>query len=261
MIPAGPSDTLVATLVPAVLSGLEWHAEVGSTNALAAEAAERGVPEVYAILADLQTAGRGRRGRSWAAPPGTSLLMSLLTRPAAGPRALGLLPLLTGLALAESVAGLCPGLQVALKWPNDLLIGECKAAGVLVEALPGGACVVGVGVNVDWRTVDRPGALAATATSLAESGCAVDRWDLFAAFARTFGARYREWRGDPAAFLPAYRQRCATIGQPIRATGPAGTPIAGTATGVEPDGTLAVRGQNGQRIRLVAGDVDHVRPA
>ncbi len=257
----GPPDELVATLVrgPSLLSGIEWHDEVGSTNALAADAVARGVPEVHAILADLQTAGRGRRGRSWAAPPGTSLLMSLVTRPAVDRGALGLLPLLTGLALAEAVARVCPALEVALKWPNDLLVDGRKAAGVLVEALPAGACIVGVGVNVDWRGVDRPGALAASATSLAESGCVVDRWDLFAVFVEVFGDRYQQWRADPRGFLPTYRRRCATLGLPVRVGGE--VPVDGVAVDVDAAGALEVRVRDGRLVRLVAGEVDHVRRA
>jgi BirA family transcriptional regulator, biotin operon repressor / biotin---[acetyl-CoA-carboxylase] ligase len=256
---AGPPPGLVATLVhgPSVLSGLEWHDEVGSTNALAAEAAARDVAEVYAILADVQTAGRGRRGRSWTAPAGTSLLMSLITRPTVERGALGLLPLLTGLALAEAVALRCPAAQVALKWPNDLLLGGAKAAGVLVEALSG-ACVAGVGVNVDWRGVARPEPLAG-ATSLAESGCVIDRWELFATFVDVFGSRYRGWNRDPTEFLLDYRRRCTTIGQSVRVGG--GASITGVATDVGADGALEVLGSDGRSVRLVAGDVEHVRPA
>jgi BirA family biotin operon repressor/biotin-[acetyl-CoA-carboxylase] ligase len=255
-----PPAALVKSLVegPSVLSGVEWHEEVGSTNALAAQAATRGVPEVHAVLADLQTAGRGRRGRSWTAPAGTSLLLSLLVRPAAQREAVGLLPLMTGLALVEAVEERCPGLPVALKWPNDLLVGGRKAAGILVEAL-GGACVVGVGVNVDWRGVHRPPELAG-AVSLAEAGCEADRWRLFAALVERFGGRYQAWRGDPAGFLPDYRARCSTLGTAVRVTGLGADPLEGTAEGMDPDGALRVRDRSGRTVRVVAGQVEHVRP-
>jgi BirA family biotin operon repressor/biotin-[acetyl-CoA-carboxylase] ligase len=244
---------------PSVLSGLEWHDEVGSTSTLAAAAAARGVPEVHAVLADLQTAGRGRHGRPWTAPRGTSLLQSLVVRPAVRAPALGLLPLLAGLALAEAADPLCAGAQVSLKWPNDLLVNGRKAAGVLVEGLAG-ACVVGMGVNVDWRDVERPAGLAASTTSLAEeAGGPVDRWELFARLVDVFGTRYRAWTRDPAAFLDAYRRRCLTIGQRISVDA-AGRPVRGIAAGVADDGALEVRTEAGVTLRLVAGDVAHVRP-
>lgn len=261
-MPTRPPPELVSALVdgPSVLSGLEWHDAVASTNLLAAEAAARGAPEVYAVLADLQTAGRGRRGRAWAAPPGTSLLQSLLVRPPHRGSALGLLPLLTGLALAEAVGRCCAAPEAALKWPNDVLLDGRKTAGILVEALPGGACVLGVGINVDWRGVARPESLATTATSLAEAGCAVDRWELFAAFVGALGDRYREWCRDPAAFLPAYRARSATLGRRVRVRLGDGRDLEGVGESVADDGALEIRGPDGL-TRLVAGDVEHLRQA
>lgn len=238
---------------------MEWHAQVRSTNELAAAAAERGVPEIHAVLADVQTAGRGRRGRCWTAPPGSSLLMSLVVRPRADLAARGLLPLVTGLALVDALTALCPTLDVGLKWPNDLLVRERKAAGVLVEALPGGAVVVGCGVNVDWRGVDRGEALAA-ATSLAEAGCAVQRWDLLAALVPAFAGRYREWGRDPRGFLPEYRRRCRTLGLRVRVTDAGSGPLEGTALDVDQDGALLLADDAGNATRLVAGDVEGVRP-
>ncbi len=262
----GPPDELVRRLTAGghPLAGLEWHERVGSTNTLAADAAARGAPEIHAVLTDEQTAGRGRRGRQWNAPPGTSLLLSLLVRPPAGTPALGLLPLVAGLSLAEAAERAYPGLACALKWPNDLLAGARKAAGILVEALGGGACVVGMGVNVDWRGVERPEELRAVATSLAEAlpdpTAEVDRWALLAALADAFAARYGEWRRDTAAFLPAYRERCATLGAPVRVDAD-GEVLQGRATAVADDGALELRTTDGRTLRLLAGDVAHVRPA
>jgi BirA family transcriptional regulator, biotin operon repressor / biotin---[acetyl-CoA-carboxylase] ligase len=260
--PDGPPDALVRSLVdgPSLVSGLEWHDEVGSTNVLAAAAAERGVPEIHAVLADVQTAGRGRLGRGWQAPPGTSLMGSYLLRPSVEPALLPLLPLLTGLALAEAVAPHVPAVAVTLKWPNDLLVDGRKSAGILLE-IAGDAVIVGVGLNVDWRGVDRPAEFA-EATSLAEAaGADVDRWRILAAFAGVFGNRYAEWRADPHTFLPAYWQRCVTLGRDVRVSRVGQDPLEGHALEVADDGALVVRTAGGRVERVSAGDVEHVRPA
>lgn len=264
----GPPDELVRSLVdgPSMLSGLEYHEEVASTNALAIEAARRGVDEVYTIVADSQTAGRGRLGRRWEAPPGGSLLVSFVLRPRLDPSVIPLVPLLAGVALAEVADGYCPGHDVALKWPNDLLVDERKTAGILLERAVDGpasaerAVVVGVGVNVDWRGVDHP--TLEGATSLAEVvGARVDRWRVLAGLVGVLSRRYTDWQADPTAFLGAYRQRCATLGQRVRVEGPSGRVITGQATEVADDGRLVVLTDAGEAEHLTAGDVTHVRGA
>lgn len=252
---------LVDSLVdgPSIVSAVEWHDRCESTNALAVAAAARGAGEGLLVLADEQTAGRGRHGRTWAAPPGSSLLMSLLVRPVVPPASVSLLPLLTGLVLAETVARHLPGTDVVLKWPNDLLADGRKAAGILVEG-SAGAAVVGVGVNVDWRGVERPADLDG-AVSLAEAaGAAVDRWRLLAGFIGVFSRRYEQWQELPAAFLDGYRQRCATIGQSVRVSTLDGQAVGGEAVDVDPTGALVVQTASG-RSTLSAGDVEHLRPA
>lgn len=255
---SGPPPALVATLVdgPSLVTGVEWHAELASTQEQARAAARAGTPEMHLVIADAQTAGRGRRGRSWQAPAGTSLLVSCVLRPAAPSGVLALLPLLAGVALAEVVERYCP--QVALKWPNDLLLGGRKGAGIMAETAPDGAVVLGVGVNVDWRGQPRP-MDAPDATSLAEAGGApVDRWRVLAAFAGLFGRRYLDWQEQPTGFLDAYRHRCATIGQPVRLTR-GDQVLLGVAEGVGEDGLLELRDRLGTLHRLWAGDVEHVR--
>jgi BirA family transcriptional regulator, biotin operon repressor / biotin---[acetyl-CoA-carboxylase] ligase len=262
-----PPAELLRSLIegPSILSHLEWHVEVGSTNALALEAARSGAPEGHAILTDRQTAGRGRWGRTWEAPPGTSLLLSVVLRPTVSAAELPLLPLLTGLALLESVEPHCPGLHVALKWPNDLLVEGRKAAGILVQTTEEGAAVVGVGLNVDWRGHQRPEPLRHRSTSLAEALAAgvpaPDRWRLLAAFIGVFGNRYRDWQHQPSAFLDAYRARCATLARRVRVQQRAGPGVEGFAVTVNEDGALMVRRDDGVTVRCVAGDVEHVRAA
>lgn len=258
----GPPNALVRSLVdgPSLVSALEWHDELASTQLQARRAVAEGVPEIHVVLADTQRAGRGRFGRSWYAPAGTSLIGSYVLRPAVETGTLHLLPLLAGLALAEVVERYCP--EVALKWPNDLLLGGRKAAGVLLEGpLEGRGIVLGMGVNVDWRGVRRP-AEVADATSLAEaSGADVDRWRLLAAFLGLFGRRYLDWQEHPRAFLDGYRSRCATIGRRVRGTRPAGGQVEGMAEAVGDDGALILRDDAGTAHRITAGEVAHVRPA
>ena len=247
---------------PSRLSGLEFHPRVGSTNAVALEAARRGVAEIHAVAADVQTAGRGRMGRAWQAPAGTSLLVSLVLRPRVDGPALATLPLLIGSVLAEVVAAhLREGRDepdVALKWPNDLLVGGRKAAGILVERHPE-AVIAGIGCNVDWRGLERPADLG-QATSLAEeAGRTIDRWKLLAGLVGVLDRRYGEWQGDPAAALAGYRSRCATIGEGVRVERPGVAPLVGRATGIADDGRLLVATAAGE-LAVDAGDVVHVRP-
>jgi len=254
MPPARLAEVVADLAGLGVVAGAQWHEVAGSTNAIGVEAAARGVPEVHLVVADEQTAGRGRRGRRWLAPPGGSLLASFVTRPDVPPPDLPLLPLVAGLALAEAVERVVPAARARLKWPNDLLLAGCKAAGVLVEVVPG-AAVVGIGVNVDWGA-DGPGP---PATSLAlTAGSPVDRAAVLTALAERFAARYREWCAAPRAFLPAYRDRSATVGRTVRVNLDRGA-LVGTATGVGSDGALALRTGDGRLHAIVAGDVEHVR--
>jgi len=261
----GPPEALVRALVdgPSAIVAVDWQDRTPSTNLRAAEAARAGDPEIGLFLTDEQTAGRGRLDRTWQAPAGTSLLASLLLRPAAVAPHLRLLPLLAGLALAEAVAPHLPDADVALKWPNDLLLRPDhahpwrKAAGILVE-LVGDAGVVGVGCNVDWRDVARPPELAATATSLAEVAAGdVDRWRVLAGFIGVFGRRYTAWKQLPVEFLDAYRGRCATLGRQVRVTRGDGATVEGLAVAVGADGALLVRGADRRTTAVSAGDVTH----
>lgn len=255
-----PPPDLLRSLVdgPSLVAAVQWHDETDSTNRIAAEAAVAGTPEGLLVLADRQTAGRGRRGRSWVAPSGTSLLLSLLLRPGVPTSALGTLPLLTGLVVAETVDRHVPEATVALKWPNDLLVDGRKAGGILVEAADDRA-VVGLGVNVDWSGVQRTADLAA-AVSLAEvTGRPVDRWRLLAGFVGLFSRRYEQWRSNPTGILGDYRARCASIGATVRITRPDGSVLVGTAGGVDDSGALCVRDDLGATVVVTAGDIEHAR--
>lgn len=239
-------------------------ASLGSTNAYLLEEARRGAPAGVVAVADHQTAGRGRLGRRWEAPPGTCLLASVLLRPALEPGELHLCTAVVALAAAdacERAAGVVP----AVKWPNDLLCGGRKVAGVLGESDPGApggpagsvAVVVGVGVNVDW-----PGPDGAGGTSLsAEAGRPVDREAVLAALLAS--VRRRAPSLDTAAGRRALaaelRRRCATVGTPVRVE-LAGRTVLGTAVDCTDAGHLVVEIPGGAREVVAAGDVVHLRP-
>ncbi|MTV25977.1 biotin--[acetyl-CoA-carboxylase] ligase [Nitriliruptoraceae bacterium ZYF776] len=263
--------------VRAVLGGpLGWHTlrhvgEVGSTNDDALAAAREGAPPGLVVVADHQRAGRGRQGRPWqdASGPGEvrSLLVSTLV---AVPEAhASLVPLAVGLAVADAVrrAGLAP----ALKWPNDLMVEvddhRAKCAGILVErhATPDGphreVLVVGVGIDLDWRDLDRVGE-ARRWTSLAEvTGRDVDRGDVLADLLRALAVRLRSVPTDPVRLLVAYRDACATIGQDVRVSFPDGEVLEGRAVDLDREGRLVVDAAGAGPVAVTAGDVEHVRPA
>ena len=219
-------------------------------------------------MAETQTAGRGRLGRSWSSPPRAALACSVLLRPAAvPPAARAWLPLLTGIAVAAALRAEA-GVPAGLKWPNDVLVADRKIAGILAEA-HGDAIVVGIGLNVTLTAAELP---VPGATSLLLEGAAcLDRERLLAAVLTGLADRYGTWAaagpggtgpggtGPGAGGLRAeYLRWCVTVGREIRVEMPGGPPLTGTAADVDETGRLAVR--TGSGITLVgAGDVVHVR--
>ncbi len=249
-------------------SSVTVAARTGSTNADLVAAARDGAAEGDVLIAELQEQGRGRLGRSWTAPARSSLTFSMLLRPDVPPARLGWLSLLTGVAAASAVRRVAE-VDVRLKWPNDLLIGERKLAGVLAEQVSGtpGAVIVGMGLNVSVREAELP---VPTATSLAVEGAVcVDRDPLIRAVLREVESRYRDWtaaRGDADAcgLRRSYLAMSATVGREVRVELPGGRRLTGTATGVDQDGRLLVRGSAGGEEgehALSAGEVVHLRPA
>ncbi|KAB8197683.1 biotin--[acetyl-CoA-carboxylase] ligase [Nonomuraea phyllanthi] len=242
-------------------TGVTVVESTGSTNADLARAARDGAGEGAVLVAEAQEAGRGRLGRPWSAPPRSGLMFSVLLRPAVPVAAQGWLPILYGVAAASAVRRLAE-VDVRLKWPNDLLIGERKLAGILAERADG-AVVVGMGLNVSLREDELP---VETATSLAvEQAACVDRDPLLRAVLREVESHYREWTaagGDAEAcgLRPAYLASCATIGRRVRVELPADRAIVGLATGIDGSGHLQVESE-GERHTLSAGDVVHVRTA
>lgn len=264
LFPGAEIDSLAPEQVRA---GLRTHkigqrvlylARTGSTNDVARERAQAGAPEGLLVLAEEQTAGRGRRGRRWQAPYGSSLLASLLLRPTSlAPERAFALTAMAGLAIGQAVARET-GLQPDLKWPNDLLLAGRKVCGILVE-LEGGAgrlewAIVGWGLNVNavFEDVD----LAEWATSLAqEAGRPFARGPLLRACLEQLEARYGEVRaGHVERVWAAWRARLSTLGRPVEVTAAEGA-FSGQALDVAPDGALLVRREDGNTVRVVAGDV------
>jgi len=262
-----------ALLVPGGLwQRLDVRAETGSTNADAAEAAGRGEPEGLVVVAEQQNTGRGRRDRQWVSPPRAGLTLSVLLRPAEAVNgwppvsrpAYGWLPLLAGVALLEAVQQRAE-LPATLKWPNDLLIGDAKCAGILAEVV-GDAVVLGIGLNVSTRADELPAATTGLpATSLLVAGAThTDRDPLLRALLRGLARWYAGWRetgGDAelCGLLGAYRRGCSTIGREVRVHLPGGEVLTGEATTVDVDGQLVIRTGDGAERRVSAGDVLHVR--
>ena len=230
---------------------VRWVDETDSTNSRLLEEARAGAPEGVVLVADHQTAGRGRLGRRWEAPPGSSLLVSLLLRPTVAIERVHLVTMAAGLAASdacEAVAGLRPG----LKWPNDLVVDDAKLAGLLAESVVEGdalrALVVGMGLNITAAPAEGATALARHA------GAAVDRRALLDAWLVRLDARLDALDG----VLADYRPRCATLGREVRVERPAGAVLVGTAADVTDAGHLVVD-TGPARVEVTVGDVVHVR--
>ncbi|HET7226104.1 MAG TPA: biotin--[acetyl-CoA-carboxylase] ligase [Candidatus Eisenbacteria bacterium] len=234
------------------------RAEAGSTNDVAWEALAAGAPEGVAVTADVQSAGRGRLGRAWHTAPGLGLAFSVALRQGCDRRTAGTLPLVAGLALARALER-C-GAHPDLKWPNDLLLGGRKLAGILCESrrLPRGvdAVVIGVGVNVAQREADFPPALRATATSLAREGVTAAREQVAAQFCNALEPLWAEHEeGGRAQVLAAWTARAAFWGAPVVVTTPAGA-VHGVARGLTPEGGLTLELAGGREQVVLAGDVE-----
>jgi BirA family biotin operon repressor/biotin-[acetyl-CoA-carboxylase] ligase len=258
-----------ALLVPDGLwTGLDVVDVTGSTNADLKEAYAAGRAAPGAVLvAEEQTHGRGRLGRSWSAPPRSGLFFSVLLDPlGAGvpEERLTWLPLLTGVAVATALSR-AAGVDTALKWPNDLLVfvgGEERKLGGILAERAGDAVVLGIGVNVSLRADELP---VPQAGSLQLAGAAVtDRDPLLRAVLRSLADRYTRWAaagGDPGAgdLQAAYAAGCATLGRPVRAELPGGEELRGEAVALDRDGRIVVATADGTRHALAAADIIHLR--
>jgi BirA family biotin operon repressor/biotin-[acetyl-CoA-carboxylase] ligase len=235
------------------------HREVASTSAVAAALAASGEREGTVVLAERQTAGRGRFGRAWASPPGLGLWFSTILRPPIPVAGAPVLTQVAAVAVAEGIEEVAGPLPGGIKWPNDVFLAGRKVAGILTELVDrgdAGVVILGVGVNVNQGPADFPAALGGKPGSVAmAAGKAVPRADLFRALLRRLDSRYREFlAAGPAAALAEAAARSLTLGHPVRAR-EGEAELSGVAFRLEADGALALRLQNGQLRRLVAGEV------
>jgi BirA family transcriptional regulator, biotin operon repressor / biotin---[acetyl-CoA-carboxylase] ligase len=261
-----PGTSLAAPPVRAALSGGLWTSVdvVDRTGSTSADLLARGGPEGQVLVAEEQTAGRGRMGRSWVSQPGAALTFSVLLRPAVVPPARrGWLPLLAGVAVATAVRSVA-GVTATLKWPNDVLIGDRKLAGILAEQ-SGDAVVVGIGVNVATAASALPVSPAGLpATSLLVEGADVARDVLLIEVLRQLERHYLAFREDPdparCGLLASYVALCATLGRVVRVELPGGRLVTGDAEGVDLDGCLLIREAGTTSVTPIsAGDVIHLR--
>ena len=263
---------LRAAALQHALSPDGWRVEVldavGSTNAVVAERARAGEPAGLVVVAEEQTAGRGRLDRQWTAPARSGLFFSVLLTPTDVPVARwGWLPLLTGVAVATGLSR-SAGVDTALKWPNDLLVTvggqERKAGGILAERAGDHGVVVGVGINVTLREDELP---VPTAGSLALAGAvSTDRDPLLRGVLRALEEWYDRWRaaaGDPtvSGLQETYAAGCATLGRRVRAELPGDRSLVGEAVAVDGDGRLVIATEEGVQEPVGAGDIVHLRPA
>lgn len=263
-------------------AGLDVVTVTGSTNSDLIEAAGGGAPDRTVLIAEEQRSGRGRMRRPWVSPRGYGLHVSVLTRmPEVARSDVGWLPLIAGVALVETVVGMT-GLRAALKWPNDLLIGDgdewSKAAGILVEGVASQdslAAVIGIGINVHHGAEQLPpatGGLPATSLALQGAGVTgeevdgkeVDREELAVGLLGALAEADDLWRahaGDvvDSGLLDRYQRRCGTLGQQVRVDLGQHDPLSGTAEAIDTSGRLVVQGVDGAATPISAGDVVHLR--
>jgi BirA family biotin operon repressor/biotin-[acetyl-CoA-carboxylase] ligase len=262
-----PTDAASWAGLSAPWRAVEVVDDVASTNEALAARAEAGEEAGLVLVAETQTAGRGRLGRTWTSPPRSGLTVSFLLRPEVPAARLGWLPLLTGLAVAEAVAEQT-GVEARVKWPNDVVVGEpVRKLGGLLSERRGDAVVVGLGLNVSLTLAELP---VENATSLLLEGTRVgDRHVLLRHLLDVLGARYRQWveadgDADACGLRAAYAVRCVTVGRDVRVELPGGETLEGQAVGVDADGCLRVAetqadGGPGEVRAVAAGDVVHVR--
>jgi BirA family biotin operon repressor/biotin-[acetyl-CoA-carboxylase] ligase len=243
------------------LAAVEWHAELGSTSDRLKELARSGAPEWTAVLAERQTGGRGREGRTWQSPRG-GLYLSVLLRPRE--QRASLIPLAAGVAVAQAVEPL--GVEARLKWPNDVLASGRKLAGVLAEASSGGAGVewvaLGIGVNVALDPLSLPEELRASVTSLrAEGAGEAAPGPVAAAVLARLAVWYDALREAPARVVAAWRERAIPWWGTLVDVRSGASALRGRLLAVDDDGALVIELPGGERRRLVTGEVSRVRQA
>ena len=231
------------------MSSVRRLKEATSTNDEARKWAQKGAPDGATVVADHQTAGRGRLDRSWHSPPGVNLYLSQIHHgPFEQPT---LLPLLGALATREAVQKhLPPDLTAAIKWPNDILVDKYKVAGILCELFEE-VVIIGIGINVNMT--DFPEDLRHPASSLRLlCGTEQDR----DAVLETVLKNLDHWRNNPGLLIDSFARHCITLGRKVEISMPGREPFSGTAVRLDEKGALIVKDPDGQSHCIEAGDVD-----
>jgi BirA family biotin operon repressor/biotin-[acetyl-CoA-carboxylase] ligase len=237
-----------------------FFSEIDSTNREAHDRAEKGAREGTVVIADSQSRGKGRRGRSWESPSGSNLYLSIILRPLIPPPAAPQITLLAGIAAARALSGVS-GLECRIKWPNDILLRGRKLAGILAEMEGKDSkvrfVILGVGVNVNWRREDFPDDLRQTATSLrAETGKEISRAAVAAGLLHELEEEYVSFlrEGFSARIREEWSRLSWVLGKPVTLSLPEAT-ISGRALGLDPEGALLVLDGEGKTHRFIAGEV------
>lgn len=261
MIQPGTTHGAAPGPIRRVGGSIERHSRVASTNDLARARLESPGGDGLVIVAEEQTAGRGRRGRSWISPPGTNLYVSVALTPRIGSADAWQLGIATALATASACASVAP---VALKWPNDVVAGDGrKVGGLLVETIAEGdrlrGAVLGIGINVNWQRVEMPPEIRDTAISLADLvGSDIDRDALLGRLVEALATEIEAVEAGVSP-LPRYRERCATLGTAVRVATADGV-VSGRAIDLDSTGALVVEAADGDVQVLATGEVLRVRP-
>ena len=246
---------------------LHLFAELASTNTTASRLAGSGAPHGTAVLAETQTAGKGRLGRQWTSPPHLNIYCSLILKEPKLSRHVSWIPLVTGLTMVEAIHRAC-GIGILLKWPNDLFHIEKKIGGILCESMSQGSrittCVVGFGLNVNCRETDFPEELRSLATSCHQAtGRFHDRNGLIADIFNQLENWYDCVISEQLEHArKSYEASCVTLGKEVEIACLTGQTIRGTATAIGQDGALLVsttREGKSHTLDIRAGDVHHLR--
>jgi len=237
-----------------------FFSEIDSTNREAHDRARGGAREGTVILADYQSRGKGRLGRSWESPPGANLYLSIILRPPISLSHAPQITLLAGVAAARALSAVS-GLECLVKWPNDIFLRGKKLAGILAEMEGEGSkvqfVILGIGVNVNWRREDFPADLGGTATSLhAESGKEISRAGAAAGLFRELEKEYTAFirEGFSARLREEWNRLSWINGKQVTLSSPEGA-LCGRAVGLDTDGALLLLDGEGKTRRFIAGDV------
>jgi len=252
-------EALIDQLSETRFNKIEHVSEIGSTNSDLASKAST-LPDGFTLIADHQTAGRGRMGRNWEAPPSANLLFSVLLHPKWSEERHQLVTPALALATVEMLQPL--GMKASIKWPNDVVVQREKSkkiAGILAEYVQkeNPVLVVGMGLNIGWPKSEDSGP--PDSTSLSACGIVKDRWKLLGEILKNFEKRLVEItvEKEVSGFIEDYCSKSSTIGHKVRVDKADGD-IIGRAVGIEKDGSLIIENENGA-TSFSAGDVTHLR--